>query len=143
MSYTQLTEVERYQIYAFLKGGYTQKKIANELGRNPSTISRELKRNAGLRGYRPKQAQCLSHERQQRHRHTLITHTTWQNVEQLLCEDWSPEQIKAWLLKEGLQSVSPEWIYQYIQQCYRPLTHIFLYEIRFPHLIFYFYYYQA
>ena len=114
MNYTQLTEVERYQIYAFLKGGYTQKEIANELGRNPSTISRELKRNAGLRGYRPKQAQCLSHERQQRHRHTLITHTTWQNVEQLLCEDWSPEQIKAWLLKEGLQSVSPEWIYQYI-----------------------------
>ncbi|MFT5085259.1 MAG: IS30 family transposase, partial [Lentisphaeria bacterium] len=29
------------------------KKVAQELGRHPSTISRELKRNTGLRGYRP------------------------------------------------------------------------------------------
>ena len=45
MSYTQLTEVERYQIQSFLKAGYTQKAIAEELGRNPETISRELGRN--------------------------------------------------------------------------------------------------
>ena len=98
MSYTQLTEVEGYQIYAFLKGGTTRTEIANELGRAPSTISRELKRNAGLRGYRPKQAQCLSRKRQQMDRHTVITSTTWQNVEHLLREDWRPEQIRSWLL---------------------------------------------
>ena len=42
MSYTQLTEIERYQIQSFLKAGYTQKAIAEELGRNSGTISREL-----------------------------------------------------------------------------------------------------
>ena len=40
MKYTQLTKIERYQIQSFLKAGYTQKAIADELGRNPSTISR-------------------------------------------------------------------------------------------------------
>ncbi|MFT5085338.1 MAG: IS30 family transposase [Lentisphaeria bacterium] len=42
MNYTQLTEIERYQTQSFLKAGYTQKKVAQELGRHPSTISREL-----------------------------------------------------------------------------------------------------
>ncbi len=56
MSYTQLTEVERYQIHTFLKPGYEHNRIVDELNRSPSTISRELKRNRGLRGYRPVQA---------------------------------------------------------------------------------------
>jgi IS30 family transposase len=48
MSDTQLTEVERYQIQSFLKAGYTQKAIAEKLGRDPGTISRELGRNTKL-----------------------------------------------------------------------------------------------
>ena len=114
MIYTQLTEVERYQIKALLKAGYTQKKIAIELGRDPSTIGREIKRNSGLRGYRPQQAQNLAQNRKQLHSHCLITDHTWGHVEKLLREDLSPEQVCGWLKKKGLQSVSPEWIYQYI-----------------------------
>jgi IS30 family transposase len=52
MKYTQLTEGERYQIYGLLKEGFSQKAIARNLERHPSTISRELKRNKGLKGYR-------------------------------------------------------------------------------------------
>ena len=63
MNYNQLTENERYQIYALKKAGHSQKDIAELVGRSPSTISRELKRNTGLRGYRPKQAQQLSSSR--------------------------------------------------------------------------------
>ncbi len=63
MSYNLLTENERYQIDAFIKAGFTQKEIADRLKRSPSTISRELKRNCGLRGYRPAQAQRLSYSR--------------------------------------------------------------------------------
>ena len=63
MNYKQLTEEERYQIYGYMKAGFNQKEIAEELGRNGSTISRELKRNRGLKGYQPKQAQQLSHQR--------------------------------------------------------------------------------
>ncbi len=114
MNYTQLTEYERYQIEAFLKAGFTQKAIARELRRSPGTISRELGRNTGLRGYRPQQAQRFATERQHHHTHTRITEITWQRVESLLREEWSPEQISGWLAKSILQSVSPEWIYQYI-----------------------------
>ena len=54
--YTQLTRDERYQIYALRKAGHSQKEIAEVLRRNPLTISRELGRNKGLKGYRPEQA---------------------------------------------------------------------------------------
>ena len=56
MKYKQLTQEERYQIYALIKAGNNQKQIAEELTRSPSSISRELKRNKGLKGYRPNQA---------------------------------------------------------------------------------------
>ena len=55
--YRQLTEDDRIEIYAMVQAGKNQKQIARILGVHPSTICRELKRNTGLRGYRPKQAQ--------------------------------------------------------------------------------------
>ena len=58
--YTQLAQEQRYQIYALNKAGFTQKAIAIDLGVHPSTISRELRRNTGLRGYRPTQAHSLA-----------------------------------------------------------------------------------
>ncbi len=56
MSYKQLAQEQRYQIYALLKMGHNQTEIAAVIGTHKSTISRELGRNSGLRGYRPKQA---------------------------------------------------------------------------------------
>jgi len=56
MSYTQLTQEQRYQIYSLLKMEHSQTEIASVLGTHRSTISRELKRNLGKRGYRPNQA---------------------------------------------------------------------------------------
>ena len=60
MSYKQLTQEERYQIYALNKAGHDQATIAGILDRNPGTISRELRRNRGLKGYRPQQAHNLA-----------------------------------------------------------------------------------
>ena len=111
MNYTQMTEIERYQIKAYLEASYTQKAITYELNRTPSTISRELKRNKGLREYRPQQAQRLANERKQRHSHLKIIDATWQIIVSLLKEDWNPEQISSWLNHAGQQSVSTEWIY--------------------------------
>ena len=54
--YRQLAEEDRIEIYAMKQAGKTQRNIARRLGVNPSTISRELTRNPGGRGYRPKQA---------------------------------------------------------------------------------------
>lgn len=116
MRYKQLTQEERYQIYALLKAGHTQSEIAMILDRHKSTISREILRNTGLRGYRPKQAQRLTEERRQAKIQPRICHTVWRNVTRLLRQEWSPEQISLWFKAEIDISISHEWIYQYILQ---------------------------
>ena len=114
--YKQLTQGQRYQIEALLKAGNKQVEVATILGVHKSTISRELARNRGLRGYRPKQAQRLSDNRKEEKAEPRIAGQTWRWVEQLLREDWSPEQISNWLETEKSVSVSHEWIYLYIYQ---------------------------
>jgi IS30 family transposase len=71
MSYKHLSQAERYQIYAFMKAGYSLQAIAQELGRHKSTISREVLRNSGLRGYRPRQAVLRCEERAQSSRNAF------------------------------------------------------------------------
>jgi len=113
-TYTQLTQEERYQIQALMKAGHNPTEIAEVLGRHKSTIGRELKRNRGLRGYRPKQAQELAHSRRQSAHHARISAAHWDRVEELLHQDWSPEQVSGWLLREEGITISHEWIYQYV-----------------------------
>jgi transposase, IS30 family len=62
-SYQQLTREQRYQIYALLKMGHNQTETAQTVGVHKTTISRELGRNTGQRGYRPQQAQQFSQAR--------------------------------------------------------------------------------
>jgi len=113
-SYTQLTEDQRYQIYELCTSGKSQVEIAKAVDVNKSTICRELKRNKGLKGYRPRQAQQLTEARKRQRSSCKILDASWLRVEQLLEEQWSPEQISGWLaLNEDIQ-VSHEWIYQYI-----------------------------
>ncbi len=115
--YTQLTQEERYQIIdALMKAGHSLSEIARILGRSKSTISREVRRNKGLRGYRPKQAHRLALERRRAKCSPRIPEETWQWVERLLREDWSPEQISRWLAREKRCRVSHERIYQHILQ---------------------------
>ena len=62
-TYKQLTYELRCQIYALKKIGLSQNKIVKQLNVSQSTISRELSRNTGRRGYRIKQAQSLADKR--------------------------------------------------------------------------------
>ena len=59
-TYKQLTQEQRYFIYQLNKIDFNQTEIASEIGVNKSTVSRELKRNTGGKGYRPKQAHYKS-----------------------------------------------------------------------------------
>lgn len=114
-SYQQLTQDQRYQIYAFLKAGFSQAHIARELGVDRSTIWRELQRNRGQRGYRPKQAQQLADTRRKAKENAIrISAETWQQVEANLRKDWSPEQVSGTLKAQGQVAPSHERIYQYI-----------------------------
>lgn len=114
MSYTQLTREQRYQIYALKKAKHNQTQIARFIGCHKSSISRELRRNRGQKGYRPYQADELAYDRQCAAYRARITWQTWQQVEQLLRQQWSPEQIAGRLKLEKQPTVSHEWIYLYI-----------------------------
>ena len=116
MNYTQLTQEERYQIYALLQAGHNQTEISKILNRHKSTISREIQRNTGLRGQRPQQAQRLTDERKVAKVCPRIHNDVWTNVIHLLRQDWSPEQISLWLKAEHHVCISHEWIYQFVLQ---------------------------
>ena len=113
--YHQLTLEERYQIYAFNKAGFTQSHIACEIGVAKSTISRELSRNRGGRGYRPKQAHLLAQSRRQsKNNATRIKPKTWRSIGSLIARDWSPQQISGYLQSHSRPSASHQRIYQHI-----------------------------
>jgi IS30 family transposase len=114
MNYTQLTREQRYQIYVLKKACHAQSEIAMMLGVHKSTISRELARNGGQRGYRPKQAHELSLSRKLTAHQPRIEKATWKSVETLLRGQWSPEQVSGRLKVEKQKSVSHERIYQHI-----------------------------
>lgn len=117
-SYQQLTQEQRYQIYALLKMGHNQTEIAQTVGVHKATISRELGRNTGQRGYRPQQAQQISQARRKKGQ-PRIAASTWQEVEEKLQQDWSPEQVSGWLAKNKAVRISHEWIYQFVYADYR------------------------
>jgi IS30 family transposase len=116
MSYTQLTQEQRYQISALLKTEHSQTEIAIVLGVHKSTISREVRRNLGKRGYRPKQAHCLALKRRKEVVQKRIPTEAWAWIDEKLRQDWSPEQVSGWLKKYTDTAVSHEWIYQHIYQ---------------------------
>jgi IS30 family transposase len=107
MTYTHLSQTERYQIHVVMEAGHNQAEIAQILGRHKPTISRELTRGSGRRGYRPRQTQHLSQERLRCSRNTArIAPEIWQAVRGFLALQCSPEQIASQL------PISHETIYQ-------------------------------
>ena len=117
--YNQISSDERDKIAVLKANGFNLSDIARLLGRNRSTISREIRRNASIKYkcYTPHHAQARSQERKQR----ANTHERLKNdairayVEEKLKEDFSPEQIAGRISMDcpGL-NVSHEAIYQYI-----------------------------
>jgi IS30 family transposase len=107
MNYTHLTREERYQIYALKKAGHTQSEIATVIDRSVSTISRELVRNRGARGYRPKQAHNKAVERKAINARA-IDDATWQFAQEKLMLQWSPDQIS------NYANISIETVYRRI-----------------------------
>jgi IS30 family transposase len=111
--YKQLTQEQRYQIYALLKAGHNQSEIAHIIRVHKSTVSRELRRNRGQRGYRPQQAQQFALSRRKKARYRIGA-STWHLIESLIRQEWSPEQVSGWLRENHSMQISHEWIYQYI-----------------------------
>jgi hypothetical protein len=104
-TYTRLTEEERYQIYGGVTEKWSHREIAALIAKHHSTVSREVKRNTGLRSYRPKQAQ----ERDQnKPRHRKLTSDVQSLIAENIKYEWSPDQVRADLeARDSLWSALP------------------------------------
>ena len=108
-------------IQAYKKAGYSQKDIASEIGVNPGTVSRELKRNSSsqTRSYSAINAHKVSSARRRyaSKKSNLKINTKLKNIiRRYIKEDWSPEQISKRLKAVGITNISYVRIYQFIEQ---------------------------
>lgn len=113
--YHHVTRDIRCQIYALKSMGQSLCKIALAVGRDKSTISREISRNTGGRGYRFKQADEKAKARRSNASKApkKLTGEMQSTIREKLLEDWSPEQISGRLKLEG-KAISHETIYQFV-----------------------------
>lgn len=117
--YVQLTLSEREYLAHAHADGLSQAEIARALGRDRSTISRELKRNGDCDGeiYAPftAHAQAVHRARQLRRQRKLSDVRLWRRVTRGLRSGWSPEQIAGYMRTQypdqPERRVSPETIY--------------------------------
>ena len=94
MNYKHFSQIERYQIYSLMKANQSITQIADQPGRHKSTISRELGRNEGCRGYRPKQARELALNRSQGSRNAReVEPWVKREADVLLGLQWSHETL--------------------------------------------------
>lgn len=119
MSYRQLSRSERYQIQVMVHMGHSLAFIARWLGRNKSTISRELRRNSDHRHLKPYMAARASRFTRQRRiekgkASRKIQGKLQELVETKLRLGWSPEQISGRLRWERSIRISHETIYQHV-----------------------------
>ncbi len=117
--YTQLKDIQRYQIETYLKVGKSKPFIAEMLGVSVSTIYRECKRNSSARGlYQASKAHRASCNRKERYVKPRTFDTEKRNLIKyyLLEEQWSPKQIEGYCKENKIPMVSHERIYQYIRE---------------------------
>jgi IS30 family transposase len=94
-----LTLAEREEISRAVVAGHSMRSIAVQLGRAPSTISREIKRNGGHACYRASQADQSAWDRGRRPKTCKLAQNRAlaRIVAGKLQQRWSPEQIAGWL----------------------------------------------
>ena len=117
MRYHHLTSEQRYTIYVLLRQKKSRKEISQTIGISESTLSREIRRNSGQRGYHWKQAQVKAADRQRRlqnYRNLTLEIRNFIRTK-MTEEQWSPAQIVGYLRRQGKASVCVETVYAYIR----------------------------
>ena len=113
-----LTLAEREEISRAVVAGHSMRSIAVQLGRAPSSISREIKRNGGQECYRASQAEESAWNRGRRPKTCKLAQNRAlaRIVAGKLQRRWSPQQVAGWLKRtypdDTSRQVSPETIYR-------------------------------
>ena len=116
--YKQLTSEQRYTISVLLQNRTKQKEIAKAINVSPSTVSREIRRNSGVRGrynWETAQANAVQTKRKKPGNHSINKEVMEEARHLLVAEQWSPEQISGVLAKDG-KYISHETIYRMIRK---------------------------
>ena len=116
--YKQLTSEQRYTISVLLQNRMKQKDIAKAINVSPSTVSREIRRNSGIRGrynWETAQANAIRTRRKKPGNHSVDDSIKEEAKHILVTEQWSPEQISGALAKEG-KHICHETIYRMIRK---------------------------
>ena len=117
--YKQLNKNERFYIWNALRSGQTQQKVAEVLGRHPSTIGREIKRNKypqakiytfhwalEILKWRKRSVTASKHRK--------LNESVESMILQLIRQYLSPEQVSGYLKKHHQIAISHETIYRFV-----------------------------
>ena len=110
----RVTREERILLHRWKQEGVSNIEMGRRLKLDKSTIGRELKRNAGATGYRPKQAQEKAEGRALRPGRRKLLEDVRVEVEMRLREGWTPDMICQRARKEGRAWVCKDTIYKYV-----------------------------
>ena len=119
MHYAHLTKAERYQIEVGIQAGLNTHQIGRKLGRNHSTISREIKRGGHYAlGYSSQYAQQAAERRARRSAANArsIAPPVRRQIAQMIRRDWSPEQVCGYLERFKRAAASVPTIYSQIRR---------------------------
>lgn len=109
--YKHLISEQRYAIYVMLQKNKQRKEIAAAIGVNPSTITRELKRNSGSHGkynWTTAQSNATYRKRIQPGNHAVKEEVKAEAVSLLVTEQWSPKQISGRLALESRDNIQDD-----------------------------------
>ena len=116
---SHINQEQRYTIQVLLEQNFSKDYIASLIGKDKTSIYRELKRNSDKRNSKYT-ADLATKKCKDRHKNKNkkihFTEEIKQKVEEKIKEDYSPEQITGYFKKEGIACVSHERIYQHIWQ---------------------------
>ena len=116
--YKQLTSEQRYTISVLLQNRTKQKDIAKAINVSASTVSREIRRNSGVRrhyNWETAQANAVQTRRRKPGNRSVDKDVMEEAKRLLVTEQWSPEQISGVLAKDG-KYISHETIYRMIRK---------------------------
>lgn len=132
MPYVHLNKKEREMIAYYYKKNLSIRKIALKIGRSPSTVSREIKRNS-TKGYYPEKAAEMYKKRRKKcvRKRLYENEKLVQYITEKLSLFWSPEQIEKRLkLKKAPESLSFSSIYRWLNKGLFPQTKILKPKLR-------------
>lgn len=124
MRYTHFSKTDRMELSILLKKGYSLRDIGSALGKNPSSVSREIKRNSVNGEYGPHKAHHKAYVKRHESKYQGMKVRAYPELEQFIqhtiTHHWSPATIAGRWRYEYPEAITitPKGIYKYLYSMY-------------------------